>query len=107
MTISQYLAYYILPIASTLLLGAGLVSWQRSHRFWSGQFVVPRRWEALTILVGTAGLISYIACVAPYDSTALKVVTVLALLQPPVAIFWLTRLMRPGRRTESGNDGSS
>lgn len=104
MTISQSLAYYILPIGSTLLFGAGLVSWQRSSRFWSGQFVAPRPWETLAILVGTAGLVGYIAFVAPYDSMALKVVTALAIIQPAAAIVWLTRLLRPGRRTEPDTD---
>lgn len=88
------LAYYVIPIGGALLLGLGVVSWQRSERFWSGQHLAPRPWQTVVILIGTAALIVYIAFVVPYDSSAMRFMTMLFIATPAAGAVWLTRLSR-------------
>lgn len=105
------LTYYVIPITGALLLSLGMVAWQRSERFWSGQHLAPRPWQTAVILVGTAALIVYIAFVVPYDSSALRFMTMLLISTPAAGAVWLTRLSRrqskPDQQSETTRKGAN
>lgn len=86
------LTYYVIPIGGALLFGIGVVSWQRSERFWAGQLIAPRSWETAAIVVGTAALLAYVGFVVPYQSSALRLMTMVFLGFPAVAAVGLTWL---------------
>lgn len=91
MTVLELATNYLLPIAGPLLLAAGLLSWQRSDRFWSGRSLAPKGWQTAAIVTGAAMLAGYVGFVLPASSPALRVVTVLIIVQPAVVagLAWL------------------
>jgi hypothetical protein len=101
MSALELLVDFVMPIGGSLFLAVGLVSWQRSGRFLSGLSFRPKRWEAVAIVVGAAVMASYVAFVVPYDSAALRSVTVLLLVLPAVGAACLARHSRPAHRDKS------
>ncbi|TXI63397.1 hypothetical protein [Mycolicibacterium mageritense] len=97
MTVLQLLTEFALPVAGALSLATGLLSWQRSQRFWSGQ-LKPRRWETFTILIGAALMAWYVAVQIEGPG---RFVTIAMLLGSAAAVAWLA--LR-GRGHANGSD---
>lgn len=94
MSVLALLTDFVLPIGSSLLLAIGLVSWQRSERFRAGRSLRPRRWEAVSILIGATMMACYVAFVVPFQTPTLRLVTVLLIVCPTAGVAWLARSSR-------------
>lgn len=94
MSTMDVMAMFVLPIGGAVLLGAGLLSWLCSRSSRHGEPFGPRRWETLAILVGAGLEALYVALVAPYGSSPLRVVNVLIILFTVAYNTWLLRRAR-------------
>lgn len=85
MTMLQWLTEFLIPLTGGLSLAAGLMSWQTSQRFWSGQ-LKPRRWETVDILAGAAVMAWYVAF---QTSGPLSGLTVVIVVCSAAGVAWL------------------